>query len=196
MKFHVAGLLQEPVGATRRHEVAEDVGQIDEQLAATEPVKGQAKLTHTNAGILVDVRLRTVVRLNCSRCLIELTVPLDVRFSEEYQPVLDMATGLPLPRPEDQSVFTIGENHILDLSEAFRQYALLALPMAPLCDAACAGLCPECGQNLNEGPCQCAPAEADRRWGPLAEYLRGAAAEGLPGVDSSAKTNQKKTRKR
>ena len=157
MQFNVAGLLQEPVGATRRHEVAEDVGRIDEQLMATEPVQGHAKLTRTNAGILVDAKLHTAVRLHCSRCLIELVVPLDLRFSEEYQPAVDIATGLSLPQPEEWSVFKIDETHILDLSEAFRQYALLALPMAPLCDAACAGLCPECGHNLNEGPCQCTP---------------------------------------
>jgi uncharacterized protein len=147
------------------------VGRIDGQLAAVEPARGHVKLTRTNTGVLVDAELHSAIALDCSRCLVELTVPVDVRFSEEFQPVVDVDTGLPVPEPEDRAVFTIDESHELDMGEAFRQYVLLALPMAPLCDAACAGLCPQCGRNLNEGPCQCAPP-TDVRWEALGDLLK------------------------
>jgi uncharacterized protein len=172
MRFNVAGLMKEPIGAKREFDVAEEVGQIDEQLVAVEPIKGQAKMTRTKDGILVNATLHTAVRLSCSRCLTEFSAPLNVRFSEQYLPVIDINTGLPLPRSEDRSVFTIDANHVLDLSEGFRQYALLALPLAPLCSATCAGLCPNCGQNLNEGLCQCPPPTGDARWAALADLLR------------------------
>ncbi|MCL4394879.1 MAG: DUF177 domain-containing protein [Chloroflexi bacterium] len=172
MEFHVAGLLKEPLGATRRYELAEEVGRLDEQLTATEPVKGQVKLTRTKDGILVEAELRSALLVTCSRCLVDFSAPVEVKFREQFQPVVDVETGLPLPGPEDRSVFTIDETHVLDLREAFRQYALLALPMAPICDAACAGLCPQCGKNLNEGPCDCPPAPGDERWGALAELLK------------------------
>jgi uncharacterized protein len=171
MRFHVAGLLQEPVGATRQFEAVEDLDRLDEDVATAEPVRVRAKLTRTNAGILVDAKMHSAVRLTCSRCLAELTFPLDVRFREEYQPTVDVGTGLPLPEPSDRATFTIDDDHVLDLTEGFRQYALLNLPMAPLCRAACAGLCPQCGKNLNDGPCDCPPVEADARWRALAEYL-------------------------
>ncbi|MBM3157836.1 MAG: DUF177 domain-containing protein, partial [Chloroflexi bacterium] len=61
----------------------------------------------------------------------------------------------------------INENHILDLSEAIRQYTIMALPMKPVCREDCAGLCPHCGRNLNLGPCKCPPAPPDARWAPL-----------------------------
>ncbi|MGH9281959.1 MAG: YceD family protein [Acidimicrobiales bacterium] len=41
---------------------------------------------------------------------------------------------------------------------------LLELPLAPLCRADCAGICPMCGADRNVAPCQCASAPSDPRW--------------------------------
>jgi uncharacterized protein len=67
----------------------------------------------------------------------------------------------------EEGAFTIDENQEIDLSEAVRQYMLLALPMKPLCREECAGLCPSCGHNLNLGPCGCPPSDIDPRFAPL-----------------------------
>ena len=37
-----------------------------------------------------------------------------------------------------------------------REQVILAAPIQSLCHETCAGLCPRCGQNLNEGRCACA----------------------------------------
>jgi uncharacterized protein len=52
-----------------------------------------------------------------------------------------------------------------------RQYALLAIPMKPLCREGCAGLCPTCGRNLNQGPCDCPPQVLDPRLSGLRKLL-------------------------
>ena len=49
-----------------------------------------------------------------------------------------------------------------------RDTVLLELPLAPLCAETCLGLCPQCGTNWNESPCQCRPA-IDPRWAALDE---------------------------
>ena len=67
-------------------------------------------------------------------------------------------------------MFTIDDHHILDVSEAVRQYALTAIPLKALCSVNCAGLCQTCGKNLNEGPCQCPPRQMDSRWAKLREF--------------------------
>jgi uncharacterized protein len=36
--------------------------------------------------------------------------------------------------------------------------------MKPLCEENCAGLCPSCGSNLNDGPCDCKHEAIDPRW--------------------------------
>jgi uncharacterized protein len=95
--------------------------------------------------------------------------PLKIKFEEEFLPTIDILSGAPLPEPEESGVFIIDEQHILDLTEAARQYSLLAIPMKALCKKDCAGLCPTCGKNLNEGKCRCPSVKIDPRWSKLAE---------------------------
>jgi uncharacterized protein len=80
-----------------------------------------------------------------------------------------VVSGISLPVSQEPGGFIIDEHHILDLTEAIRQYALLALPMKPLCQESCAGLCPSCGHNLNQGACNCPPEAGDPRWSELNE---------------------------
>jgi uncharacterized protein len=52
----------------------------------------------------------------------------------------------------------------LDLSSAVREEVILAMNSYVVCAPECRGLCPRCGKNLNEGPCDCAEEEVDPRW--------------------------------
>jgi len=52
----------------------------------------------------------------------------------------------------------------LEIGERVRQLILLALPLKPLCRPDCRGLCPLCGQDLNEGECGCKREAPDSRW--------------------------------
>jgi uncharacterized protein len=63
-------------------------------------------------------------------------------------------------------VFFTGDE--LDLAQALRDEIGLNLPMAPLCRADCAGLCPVCGRDLNQGRCDCRRDQTDPRWAKLA----------------------------
>jgi uncharacterized protein len=104
-----------------------------------------------------------MIEATCSRCLSLFNCPLTLNIEEEYFPITDVASGTVMPLPEEVGSFLIDEQHILDLTEAIRQYELLALPMKPLCRKDCAGLCSTCGYDLNQGPCNCPPHQADLR---------------------------------
>lgn len=56
-----------------------------------------------------------------------------------------------------------GEDFV-DLTASIREDIILELPQRALCEADCKGLCPSCGQDLNEGPCRCASSRGDLRW--------------------------------
>ena len=99
------------------------------------------------------------------------TYPLTLNIEEEYFPTTDVVSGASLPIPDEPGCFTIDEHHILDLTEAVCQYALLAIPMKPLCREDCAGLCPKCGHDLNQGSCGCLSQETELRWSELRNYL-------------------------
>ena len=99
----------------------------------------------------------TIVKATCSRCLEEFECPLNLDLEEEYFPSQEMRGYHSLSGDGDAESFIIDDSHVLDLGEAVRQLTLLALPMKPICRQNCAGLCPNCGQNLNSGRCLCAP---------------------------------------
>ncbi len=172
MQINVSQLLQEPVGAVRDYEVNEaaDITGDGQQ----NNIRGECRLLRTPRSVLVKCALNTEVELGCSRCLGRFGHPLKIKFEEEYFPTVDIGSGAPLPPPEEASNFTIDEHHTLDTNEAVRQYALLAVPMKPLCRPDCAGLCPRCGQNLNLGPCNCPAADIDPRWSALTNIDRAA----------------------
>jgi uncharacterized protein len=166
MQINVSQLLKAPIGTIRNYQVngAIDVGGGGSQDS---PVRGKVSLVRTDRGILVRGLLSSEVRITCSRCLNLFSSKLDFELEEEYFPTVDTDTGASLPVPGEPGCFVINEQHVLDLTEAIRQYALLAIPMKPLCRQDCAGLCPECGHNLNSGPCGCSGQRVDSRWAAL-----------------------------
>ena len=159
MQINVSQQLKAPIGSRRSYEVSE----IINIAGGSNMVQGKVGLMRTHRGILVKGALHTEVEVTCSRCLSLFSRPLALNIEEEYFPIIDVSSGAPLPLPEEPGCFTIDEHHILDLTEAMRQYMLLAIPMKPLCREDCAGLCPSCGHNLNEGPCNCLPQGTESR---------------------------------
>lgn len=163
IQINVSQQLKEPIGARRSY----PVNDIVDIAGINSMVHGEVRLTRTEQSILVEGTLYTALRSTCSRCLSLFNCPLTLNIEEEYFPTTDVVSGASLTLPEEPGYFTIDEHHTLDLTEAVRQYALLAIPMKPLCREDCAGLCPSCGHNLNQGPCNCQPQEADPRWSEL-----------------------------
>ena len=167
IRYNVATLLKEPVGSTREYELEGQV-LMEEDSGRTRPLAGHATFLRTEQGVLVTARLRGVEGEQCSRCLREFDLPVSLEIEEEFFARVDAETGATTPPPEDPEVFLIDADHTLDMDEAVRQYWAMALPMQPLCRPDCRGLCPRCGQNLNEGACAC-PPEEDDRWSALRE---------------------------
>jgi uncharacterized protein len=63
------------------------------------------------------------------------------------------------------------DGDILDLEAPIRDAIVLALPINPLCDDDCEGLCSECGEKWRELPEDHAHQQIDARWGALAGLL-------------------------
>jgi uncharacterized protein len=175
MLFNVSGLVQEGIGATRRHEVE---GTVQLEGREPEPVTGTVELLATGTGVLVRAKLCVVESVACSRCLKPLHETLPVEFEEEFQLTVDVRTGHPVQSEGDDEAFRIDENHLLDLTEAIRQYREASAVMQPLCRPDCRGLCPRCGHDLNTGDCACTAAPVDDRWSALASLLPGSDSEG------------------
>ena len=165
MEINVSQLLKESIGSSRKYKIDETIDIAGDERGST--VSGDIGLLRTQRGILVRGELHTGLELTCSRCLSAFSYPLSISFEEEYIQSIDVNSGLPLNSSGETGSFTIDEHHVIDLTEAICQYALLAIPMKPLCRGDCAGLCPECGRNLNQGPCGCPVRTVDPWWSRL-----------------------------
>ena len=172
MIFNVAQLMKAPVGTSLASDIDEEKVQLDEDLKIIGPVKGHARMRRVNQGRLVEGWVDLTLDLACTRCLKPIEQPLHVTFEERFYPTVDVVTGTPLPPIEEDDVFSIDEHHQVDLTEAVRQAVLLAVPMVILCKEDCAGLCTQCGHDLNLGPCNCVP-EVDTRLNVLKTLLNG-----------------------
>lgn len=172
MRINVAQLLKEQSGNAREYELREDIANLDPDIVPLTVLTGQTQLIRTADGVLVRGTMRTNLELNCSRCLDAFSMPVKFILEEEFRPTIDIVSGATLPHQvEDERATQIDAHHILDLSEVVRQNILLAIPSHPVCRNNCAGLCPECGQNLNTNPHQHTHSEIDPRLQVLQELL-------------------------
>lgn len=98
----------------------------------------------------------------CWRCLEDAAVRLTVD-SREFA-----AEGRDPDAPFDDDLDSVYvEDEHADVALWVRDAFAEAVPPMVLCREDCAGLCPSCGANLNEGPCGCPPPAPDSRWGAL-----------------------------
>jgi uncharacterized protein len=126
-----------------------------------EKVPAAFELTRANTGTVFTLAFTARLHGPCYRCLGDavLEVPIEAR---EYQ----------AETPEDEQMTTpyvTGNN--LDVSQWAHDAVALALPDKILCRPDCAGLCGECGKNLNDEPHTHDEEHGDPRWAAL-EALR------------------------
>jgi uncharacterized protein len=170
LQVNVAQLLKEGVGGTRVVEFDGPVLELEDTLPAH--VVGKLTFTRTDRGVWASGNVMISADVACSRCLTPFTLWLKVKVDEVYLPVIEVNTGVKLRYQDiaDLDSLKIDEHHVMDLTEAFRQYRIAAMPMAPLCREDCKGICPECGVDRNETVCDCEP-QMDPRWAKLRELL-------------------------
>ena len=136
------------------------------------PVCGRIELLNTGEKISAQGRLQTTVVLDCNRCLRAHSVPLDVVVDEICsleqldEPQADQGDG------RESCPIPIRDGEVVDLRELVRQLLILNVPPRSLCQPDCLGLCPQCGQDLNEDPCGCGQQQVDSRLAPLQELLQ------------------------
>jgi len=133
-------LLNKNVGYSRNFDFEEASLYLGEDLQLFD-LHGALRLTRTGQGVYAQGKLRGSLQQECVRCLTSFPQDLDARLDELFVYPPDKASDPQL---------AISENAILDLTPLLREIFLLDLPLQPVCREGCLGLCPECGENLNE----------------------------------------------
>ena len=144
----------------------------DEDYRILEPVRLVADLRKDHNKVRIAGRVDTTLELACSRCLEGFRVPVRAPFDLLFLPAAS-EPALPEQEIEDDDLGTsYYREGVIDLADVVREQLSLSLPMKPLCQEGCRGLCPECGTNLNSGACDCAPRWEDPRLAPLKALTR------------------------
>lgn len=109
----------------------------------------------------------------CVRCLKNFKVHLSVPFHLVLAPLYESDRQPKLEEKDEVELvmedldFAYYEGDRFNLGNVLREQIILAIPMQPLCDTDCKGLCQHCGNDLNKGPCNCQEEHQDPRWAPL-----------------------------
>lgn len=166
----VANLPERPLHLERTESPAA-LGPLD-GVRAVSPVSLVVDVRRDDEKVRVAGRLQTVLELDCSRCLEAFPVPVNAAFDLLYVPA-SANTGAEEQEIEEDDLDTAYyRDGVIDLADLVREQLYLALPMKPLCQEACRGLCPECGTNLNSGACTCTHEWEDPRLAPLKALAR------------------------
>ena len=140
---------------------------------------GRAELVEEHHGkhqIIKDIRLRgrlsTGIELQCARCLEPVEQDIARDFELLYRPLGTDAGRDELSVTDAEAEIGYYQGDGILLEDVLREQVLLALPLKVTCREDCKGLCPHCGQNLNQEKCSCAVTQEEPRWAALKE-IRG-----------------------
>lgn len=160
LRFNFGFLLEADLGTSRDIELDYPSIRVAEDVALS-PLQGRFRATRTSNGIYLQGALTGGIEVACDRCLAAVSLPLTLALD-------DLFHYRAFPPPGE---YRITETGIIDLAPLIRELALLAVPMQVFCKEACLGLCPNCGQNLNEGSCDCPTDDIDPRLAVLRSLL-------------------------
>ena len=140
------------------------LGLVEDRVGFEEKIAIRGKLSKAGEIVSLDGWLTTRLILQCSRCLKGFPFPLYLELVTQFLPLVQAPRVSPGEDSEDVQTeetelnFYQGESVLLD--DLVREEVILAIPMQPLCDPNCHGLCSRCGQDLNLHACACRQEEA------------------------------------
>jgi uncharacterized protein len=141
-RLNVGFLLAQPVGTSHTFPFEFEEIQISEDLDLRH-FQGEAIFNRTPQGLLVQGKFHAILSLECARCLEPYDHLLEWEMTELYA----------FRRKAAENDLILPEDAQIDIQPLVREYALLEIPMNPICSPDCKGLCPICGVNLNKTQC-------------------------------------------
>lgn len=118
---------------------------VDDELLAG-PIAARGELKSSTGVVSLSASAQFTVSTQCAKCAKDISRKLSVPVEHLLISHLN---------DEDNDDYILVENMVLDLDELVQEDVFLSLPTRFLCKDDCRGLCPYCGQDLNEKDCGC-----------------------------------------
>jgi uncharacterized protein len=124
------------------------------QITEGAAVQLDLRLESVMDGVLVTASLTAPITAECGRCLEPITESIEIAATELFAYE---------PDPEDEDLPVL-DGDLIDLEPLLRDAVVLALPLNPVCDEACRGLCATCGIRLDDAEPDHSHEAPDPRW--------------------------------
>ncbi len=119
---------------------------------------------------LVDGSSQFTADFTCSRCVEPYPFANSATFHLRFRPRLEVTQeNEEVEIASDDLDVEFYTERSVPLRDLAAEQVQLAIPMKPLCEEGCLGLCPNCGANRNREGCRCEAPVIDERWGALHE---------------------------
>ena len=162
MRLDLRSIIHVP-GASLPFQFELDLSQLDfyGEKPFAHAVRVSGAVRNMADALLLEGTAETTLELVCDRCLQPFAQALSLPVSTL------LAEGL---EDEENDEIVLLENGHADLEELFTTALVLSMDAKHVCSEDCKGLCPTCGADLNNGPCNCGK-EIDPRLAALAQLL-------------------------
>ncbi len=146
-KIELEGLFRHP-GEQLTLDRTTEFSVTDERGASLIPgtVHIHGVIRNTAGVVYSDASLEADLHTFCDRCACPVKKHLNVPMVHTFVPSVEN---------EDQDDYIVLPDLVLELDALAEEDLVLNLPSKVLCQEDCKGLCPTCGKNLNDGPCDC-----------------------------------------
>ncbi|MBW7888864.1 MAG: DUF177 domain-containing protein [Bacteroidetes bacterium] len=159
MKINISNLAE----GNHFYELEGTIEEIGLESPFTGNVRAEVKIEKSFRQLHAVIAARANAHFECDRCLKEFDRLIENTFHAIY--VWD-ANDAAAEENDEYHVLSEGVN-MINIAPEVREYLLLAVPVKVLCREDCKGLCPICGNNLNDAACECENDEIDDRWSVL-----------------------------
>ena len=129
------------------------------------PIKYEGDIYKAQGDKLLHINITYKYEEACGRCLEPFIKEGNSLLTGRLVEKVDEVTQ----DKEDDLIYYVGQK--LDLTEDIMSMVILSLPMKPLCDEECKGLCPKCGANRNKEECNCVVEDIDPRLAKLKDFF-------------------------
>lgn len=110
-------------------------------------------------GVLITGSVESSAVGECGRCLDPINEEIHQSFQELF--LYESRTS---DNPDDDEEIFVMEGDEADIETPIRDAVILAMPINPLCDEECEGLCSECGEKWSQLPVGHSHEVVDPRW--------------------------------
>jgi len=161
LKLNIGFIVHQAIGYSRDFSIEMPDLSLSTDLSVKN-LNGHTKVSRTTEGLLVQVEGEAGLDVQCVYCLKAITQPLHLDFVEMYT--------FPSHADENTELILADDLHI-DLMPLIQEYLHLEIPISPVCEPDCKGLCSICGGNLNLSDCNHAEEDGDPRFSVLKGLL-------------------------